>query len=95
MSSEFEREDLCKKCGNCCYHKIKFFGKVYIDTTAPCQYLDTQTRLCKVYEKRHEVEPLCLKITDALQRGVMPKECGYVEEYIKLYGSYDAPAELI
>jgi len=32
---------ICQKCGNCCYP----FGKV-------CEYLDLNTRLCKIYEKR-------------------------------------------
>ena len=44
-------ESVCCRCGRCCYEKIDFEGRIYY-TGIPCQFLDTQTRLCRVYAER-------------------------------------------
>jgi len=49
---------------------------IYTDT--PCHYLDLDSRLCRVYERRHEVNPDCLSVEDGIARGVFPADCPYV-----------------
>lgn len=53
-------------------------------TEEPCMHLDTETNLCKVYERRHEEEPDCMSLTEHLVRTLnwLPEECAYVE-YIR------------
>jgi uncharacterized cysteine cluster protein YcgN (CxxCxxCC family) len=50
----------------------------YLDEA--CEYLDTETNLCKVYHQRHKLEPDCLELTEQLVRTLhwMPEECAYV-----------------
>ena len=44
----------------------------------PCPYLDEDTRLCTVYERRHEVNPDCLTLEEGIRIGVFPADCPYV-----------------
>ena len=73
-------EDICAKCGKCCYEKIDLGGGVVHYTDEPCVHLDTETNLCKVYERRHEVEPDCISLTEELVRYIhwLPEDCAYV-----------------
>jgi len=75
------KEETCKNCGKCCHYKIRFMGKVYIDLSKPCEYLDTKTNKCTVYERRLETQPLCLPLRVAIDNEVMPKDCGYIVEW--------------
>lgn len=74
-------EDICKKCGRCCYEKVDLGGGKVHYTDRPCEHLDTSTKLCKVYENRHEVEPTCLSLTEHLVRTLhwLPEDCAYVD----------------
>lgn len=78
-------EDTCSRCGICCYEKGYVGGRIYINMRAPCRYLDTETRLCTVYEKRFKVCKDCIKVNifHALFSGQMPENCGYVLRYRK------------
>jgi uncharacterized cysteine cluster protein YcgN (CxxCxxCC family) len=87
LREELDRKDweaICRKCGRCCYEKVDLGGGVIRYTDEPCQYLDTKTNLCKVYENRHEAEPDCISLTEHLVRTLnwLPDECAYLE-YIK------------
>ncbi len=77
-------ESLCKCCGKCCY--VRFVcknGEVIIDYNDPCEYLDTQTQLCRVYEDRFHKCDCCGKVTllTALFNPTLPNDCAYVETF--------------
>ena len=74
-------EALCRKCGKCCYEKVDLGGGLIEYTDEPCVHLDLETKLCKVYEKRHEVEPDCISLTEEMVRILnwLPPDCAYVE----------------
>jgi uncharacterized cysteine cluster protein YcgN (CxxCxxCC family) len=74
-------EDICRKCGRCCYEKVDLGGGMVRYTDEPCVHLDTSTNLCKVYENRHEVEPSCISLTEHLVRTLhwLPEDCAYVD----------------
>lgn len=78
-------EAICRKCGKCCYEKVDLGGGVIRYLDEPCEHLDLETRLCKVYEKRHEVEPDCISLTEVIVRHIhwLPPECAYVE-YVRM-----------
>ena len=75
-----EWESICNKCGKCCYEKVDLGAGEIHYTDEPCQYLDTETRLCKVYHNRHESEPDCISLTEHLVRTLnwLPEDCAYV-----------------
>ena len=43
-----------------------------------CEFLDPETRLCTVYERRHETNPGCLTVEEGIELGVFPADCPYV-----------------
>lgn len=72
------RENLCQRCGRCCYEKIEYEGEIYY-TETPCEFLDLRTRLCRVYHQRHQHKPDCSPLTPfQLKRGLLPADCPYV-----------------
>ena len=73
-----EREDLCRRCGSCCYAKIIVEDEVYC-TRIPCPYLDTDTNLCTVYQRRFEVNERCLTVEEGIAARVFPADCPYVQ----------------
>jgi len=72
-------EKKCLRCGRCCFAKLWIGGRIYY-TPFPCKYLDLRTRLCTVYDRRHEVNPECLSIEAGIKLGVFPKDCPYVRD---------------
>lgn len=74
-----QHESLCTHCGKCCYQKIIVGRTVYI-TPFPCEFLDTQTNMCTVYDRRHELNPDCLSIETGMKYGAFPEDCPYVPE---------------
>ncbi len=55
----------------------------------PCEFLDTETRECMVYEKRFSMCPECRKMTvfHPFFCSYLPEHCGYVE-FFKKFGWY-------
>ena len=70
-------EAMCRRCGRCCYAKF-LVGDRVIYTDTPCVHLDLDTRLCRIYDRRHEVNPDCLDVEQGILRGVFPADCPYV-----------------
>lgn len=70
-------EDLCKRCGRCCYHKL-IVGSVVIALDDPCRYLDVTAKTCTIYEKRFEINPRCLSVSQGIRKRVFPDDCPYV-----------------
>ena len=72
-------EELCTNCGKCCYQKVIIGRSVFI-TPFPCEFLNTETNLCTIYDRRHELNPTCLTVEQGLKVSAFPSDCGYVKE---------------
>ena len=66
--------------GLCCYHSIWINGKNQILKDMPCEYLDTETKLCTVYDKRFEMDVPCLDVKTAIMFGALPIGCPYTKD---------------
>jgi len=73
------REDLCRRCGKCCYEKLRIGDEVVV-TSVPCPYLDTRTNLCTVYAYRHRVNARCLSVEEGIRAHAFPADCPYVRD---------------
>lgn len=83
-------ESICCRCGRCCYEKVDFEDRIYY-TELPCEFLDTETNLCRVYTERDVKRPGCVRLTDEiLPKGIMPADCPYVSDI----ENYPAPTLL-
>ena len=83
-----EWEAKCRRCGRCCYEKIEFEGEVYY-TDEPCEFLDPDTRLCLVYERRQTLRPDCAALTPRLvRRSLLPADCPYVADIAGYVGPH-------
>ncbi len=85
-----DHEALCSRCGKCCYKKITIGDTLFI-TPFPCEYLDTETNACTIYERRHELNPECMNIEDGLKNSAFPADCGYVP--VKAPPNYRPPRD--
>jgi len=77
-------DELCNKCGLCCYARsVSPFGKVTIDFNAPCEYFDTNTNLCRVFEKRFKKCDHCgsVNLFCALFNRSLPPDCAYYKTF--------------
>ncbi|MBI1920859.1 MAG: hypothetical protein HYS23_07230 [Geobacter sp.] len=75
-------EDLCHRCGLCCFEKYETGTGTIFYTQTPCRYLDVVTRECRIYEKRFEINPECVKLTPELAASLpwLHGDCGYKKE---------------
>ena len=72
-------ESLCHRCGLCCFEKIEDdYGNIFF-TQTPCRYLDIVSRLCKIYDRRFEINPDCVKLSPELIGSLrwLHDDCGY------------------
>lgn len=76
---ENEWEQLCKRCGLCCFEKFEDESGAIFFTATPCRYLDVVTRECRIYNRRFEIHRKCIKLTESLVRELpwLHDECGY------------------
>ncbi|MGD0584481.1 MAG: hypothetical protein ABSA86_01720 [Oryzomonas sp.] len=90
MTDAFESDNqwdgLCKRCGLCCFEKLEDERGTIFYTQTPCRYLDVTTRLCKVFERRFEINPSCMKLTPELVSTLrwLPGDCGYRQSTVLL-----------
>ena len=71
-------EEICERCGRCCYEKYQYQGKIFYSDT-PCEHLDTTTKQCQIYAQRSEINPGCVHLTPELvATGILPADCPYV-----------------
>ena len=84
-------ESICRRCGRCCAKKVVLAGRV-IYTPFHCEHLDPETRLCRVYERRHEANVRCLPVAQAVARGVLPVDCPYVAGRKDYVAPIEAPS---
>jgi len=82
-------ENLCKKCGKCCYNLVAHGdGTYHRQDEIHCKHYDKETKQCNVYKTRLSDAPNCkgLEKEDIKQYykdGFLPKDCGYIEWYRK------------
>jgi uncharacterized cysteine cluster protein YcgN (CxxCxxCC family) len=73
-------EDTCCRCGLCCFEKLEDdeTGVIFY-TATPCRYLDVVSRQCRIYERRFEINPDCIKLTEELVRTLpwLHDDCAY------------------
>lgn len=72
-------EELCHRCGQCCFEKwVEEDGRVR-PTSIACRHLDIVSRHCRVYHKRFEVGEGCIQLTPEVVANVtwLPADCGY------------------
>lgn len=76
-------DDLCARCGQCCYGHSYSFGVIVTDFSDPCEYLDEETNLCRVYEDRFRVCKDCgnVNLIRALFYPFLPPTCAYVQTF--------------
>lgn len=74
-------EAICEQCGLCCFEKIESEGGAIFFTRTPCRYLDITSRLCKIYDRRFEINPECVKLTPELVKELqwLHNGCGYMK----------------
>lgn len=70
---------LCKGCGLCCFEKLEDEHGRITYTQIPCRYLDVVTRRCRIFARRLEINPSCIKLTAAMVPKLhwLPMHCGY------------------
>ena len=81
----FDDDTICLDCpapGICCSFEVWVHGVRLIDDV-PCEYQDPVTKLCTIYEKRHQVTiatgSTCTPVEEMYERGLLPRFCKYVE----------------
>ena len=74
-------EQLCRRCGQCCFEKwVERDGAIRF-TRVPCRHLEVVSRECRVYAKRLEVGEGCIRLTpeNLPELHWLPADCAYVE----------------
>lgn len=76
-------EQLCHRCGQCCYERSFENGHLLVEQNCPCEFLDTETKLCVVYPYRFEACERCTKVTlrHALSPRYLPETCAYAQTF--------------
>ena len=69
----------CRQCGRCCFEKFENERGAIFYTQTACRFLDVVTRRCKIYNRRFEINPSCVKLTPELVQTLrwLPGDCGY------------------
>ena len=73
-------EDICDRCSLCCYEKAVWDDVLVVDLSRPCEFLDTETHLCTVYEDRFRKCGRCCRVHPfrAIFSPALPQSCAYV-----------------
>lgn len=79
---------LCRRCGKCCCQKMLVDNQV-VHLPIYCDHYDPETRLCTIYDRRHELNARCLTVEEGIHYGVFPGDCPYVSDL----PGYVAPRE--
>jgi uncharacterized cysteine cluster protein YcgN (CxxCxxCC family) len=76
-------EGLCEQCGMCCFEKLEDDHGTIFFTQTPCRYLDVHTRQCRIYPRRFEINPACVKLTPELVAEIrwLHDDCGYMKAF--------------
>lgn len=75
------QENLCRRCGACCFEKVYLEDEDAVVTTdIPCAHFNLATRLCRVYARRHEINPRCADRARGIASRIFPADCPYVRD---------------
>jgi hypothetical protein len=79
MNDHGSWEAICRQCGLCCFEKIEDDNGAIFFTATPCRHLDVVSRECRIYDRRFEINPECVKLTEELVRELawLHDSCGY------------------
>ncbi len=79
-------EQICQKCGKCCFDKVVKNGIAVINYDSPCQFLKFIGRKaqCSVYTDRFNKCEKCLTVPEVIQKKGLPSSCPYVKS-VPLY----------
>lgn len=77
-----EWEDICDRCGLCCFEKVEDRNGQWELSRIPCQHLDIVERHCRVYDKRLSVGESCVRLTPDIIKEAdwLPETCAYRTE---------------
>ena len=82
IRSRFSQEELCLRCGKCCFSAIKVKGRMVMLKDLPCKFLAFEpdgVATCTIYAWR-EKTGWCHRITvDSIRRELFPPDCPYME----------------
>ncbi|MCD8141977.1 MAG: hypothetical protein LUD83_01640 [Clostridiales bacterium] len=87
-------DSLCNCCGKCCYIRtLGADGQVVIHYDNPCEHLDTETHLCRVFDDRFRKCDHCGKVNlfTVLFNPTLPKDCTYVQTF-RLWEDKEEPS---
>lgn len=76
---EGQWDSICKRCGRCCFEKLEDERGNILYTQTACRYLDVNSRACKIFERRFQINPDCVKLTPELVQSLrwLPRDCAY------------------
>lgn len=73
-------ESLCDGCGICCLEKLEDAETGAVEHTAvACRHLDTASCRCRIYDRRHELNADCIRMTAETLKTLhwLPDTCAY------------------
>lgn len=84
IEQKFSDENLCRKCGKCCYCSLLYKNRLTIIPELPCKYLVKQTEskaICSIYPVRQKIAPWCNSVNKkTVNSGLFPDDCPYVKD---------------
>jgi uncharacterized cysteine cluster protein YcgN (CxxCxxCC family) len=78
-------EDYCTNCGACCHAGVNINKGVQklrvLVHDLPCKHMvwKGSQSTCAVYADRHHKAPWCADLPEMLEKGLVPRDCPYVE----------------
>ena len=96
IKEQFQNEEICKRCGKCCYQGFMVYGYYIMAPELPCKYLvpsDNGQQICGVYNKRHELSWCNAVNISTVRKGLFPADCVYVQGMINYHGKTLTPKD--
>ena len=96
IRERFEREEVCSRCGECCFQGYFLGNRHVLIHELPCVYLvktGDGTTSCKEYKRRHEI-PWCNFVNyRTVKRGLFPPDCTYIQGIPNYNGKKESSPE--
>lgn len=92
-SSQRANEAKCRRCGTCCRDKYLVEDRIFLAAEGACEHLDPKTKLCTIYERRHDINPQCLSVAQGIELEVFPADCPYVRDLPNYRPPVDRPID--
>lgn len=72
-------DDICDCCGLCCYERALHDNTLFLDLSAPCRFLDKETKRCTVFYERFKKCNRCGRVTPFIVcfTNLLPARCTY------------------